>query len=222
MTTDCIDRFRRQVETVLEDLDQDDIALIPTTKGLTAIIDKKHEAAVKSYRWHVSKTGRENIYAVTNMNGRKVSLQRIIRMLGDESLSLAETKYITFANKCSLDCREANLVSRADRTSVMRNRRPRQDASSQFKGVRKAKKSTRGERWSAWIQFEKDDVLNLGTYENEKDAAAAYDAASFLFFEGSGFLNFPDEPPTAEAIEAVTLSYARYKHRRARKKQKSD
>jgi len=209
---DTVAELRRRVASIAGTLDENDFALIPTTRDLFAIVDKKHEEAVCGHRWYAVISRENHVYAVADIGGHRVSLQRLIYLLDDPKLTLEEAKQISFENKCSFDCRKINLIDRVGRKAVMRNRRAKSTSTSKYKGVRKRKSSTGKTYWDAVIKIDRGH-LYLGQFDSEVLAATTYDAAAFIFFEGAAFLNFPNERPSPDALETVGLRYARFRHR---------
>lgn len=212
---DAVAELRKQVAAIAGTLDKSDFALIPTTRGLFAIVDKRHEQAASGHRWYAVISRENHVYAVADINGRRVSLQRLIYLLDDPALTLEEAKQISFENKCSFDCRKANLIDRLGRKAVMRNRLGKSNSTSKYKGVRKREDARGNPCWDANIKIDQGH-LYLGRFDDEVLAAKTYDAAAFLFFAGAAFHNFPDEPPSLDAVENVRLRYARFRHRAAR------
>lgn len=212
---DLIEKAAKTVSRIAAVLPADDFAVVPTSRGLSALIDPKFEKQVMQYRWYANITGPEHLYAVADIGGQRISLQRLIRHYISGGKSFDEIKQITFKNKCSLDCRASNLIERIGRQSVMRNRRGKRNTASKFKGVRRRRKTDGTISWGAFIRLNDGDLF-LGRYEDERYAAEVYDAAAFLFFEGSGFLNFPDRPPNMEAVDEVRVRYERFKLKLAR------
>jgi AP2 domain len=67
-------------------------------------------------------------------------------------------------------------------------KKPPKPMSSQYKGVM----LTRTRRWLAYIGSQENRKY-LGTYDSEREAAAAYDRAAREFYGEFCRLNFPDE-----------------------------
>lgn len=208
--SDELIKIRASITKIYLSLDEGEAAQIPITKNLCAIVDQKFEARVLQYRWFANVNNGDNVYAVANVRGQRISLQRLIKHFTNEARSIKDIKGITFRNKHSLDCRAVNLVEVTGQQSVMRNRRAKKTSSSQYKGVRKRIGIDTSLRWSASIRISEGDLF-LGTYEQEKQAAAAYDAAAFLFFAGSANLNLPERTPSLDALSNASARYAKLK-----------
>lgn len=207
-----ISDFRNTLISIYLTLNEREVAQIPTTRGLFAIVDVEFAEKVMRHRWYANLTGNGHVYAVADIKGKRVSLQRLIRHYLDESRPVKDIVGVTFKNKCSLDCRASNLVEIDGRQSMMRNRKPKKTSASKYKGLRKRSRSNGSIRWDVGIRIPEGD-LYLGSYDNEEHAAIAYDAAAFLFFAGSAKLNFPDSPPSFDALANASARYARLKNK---------
>lgn len=214
--TDHLVELRETLLEIVATLDKDKIAQIPTTRDLFAVVDRGFEARITQYRWYANVSYPGHVYAVADINGKRVTLQRLVRHLVNEEKPVSEIKQVTFRNKCCLDCRASNLIERSGRQSVMRNRRGKSNSSSAYKGVRKRTMTKGSQKWSATIRIDEGDLF-LGTHDDERYAAQVYDAAAFLFFSGSALLNFPEQALNMDAVEVVRDRYARFKVKLARK-----
>lgn len=206
--------LRADVERIYADLDPTQVACIPLTRGLCALVDKRFELRVNKHRWYANGNQPEHIYAVADVGGHRVSLQRLIRHYAEEGSKLAEVKNVSFHNKCPLDCRLSNLLAKTDRQAMMQNRRRKRTSSSDYKGVKRIKNRIGGFYWSASIHIDEGDV-SLGTYDTQEFAAEVYDAAAYTFFGASAHRNFPDTVPSQDALQTVGLRYARFKIKRS-------
>lgn len=132
-------------------------------------------------------------------------MQRLIYTLINPDADITTTKHVSFANKCTLDCRSFNLRDRPNRVAAMRNRRKKRGSSSQFKGVRRKENNSGAVSFAASIGARKGAVVYLGQHHSETFAAEVYDAAATVLFEGAAHFNFPDSTPSSEAVhEAVS------------------
>ena len=175
----------------------DDISMIPTTRGLEAIVDFKHKTQVARYRWWAVVAGGNHVYATAQIADKRVTLQRYITHLENPTVPISNIKQVSFANKVSLDCRSANLVNRVGRQAAMRNRLPKRNTTSKFKGVHKAVQNNTV-KWRSQIKWDLGS-MSMGTYDDEITAARMYDAAAFYLFDGAALYNFPNEKPSIEA-----------------------
>lgn len=206
---EIITSVRQAVASLTSTLDPENDALISTTRGLEAIVDRRFLTEISRYRWYAV-IGRGHIYAVTDISGRRVSLQRLAYQLSNPDLTFDEVKHVSFINKIAFDCRVANLTDRVGRQAVMRNRRPKRETSSKYKGVRAGTKSDGSTIWRTQIKADFGS-MSLGTYVDEEQAARVYDAAAFLLFGGSALYNFPGSVPDADTLSSVARHIARRK-----------
>lgn len=207
---------RQKVEDFAKNLDAENVSMIPTSRGLKVIVDRKFAKQVNGHRWFANIPQPDHIYAVADIGGQRISLQRLIMLLAHPEKTDNDTKQISFKNKFSFDCRLENLLEIVGRQSVMRNRKPKRNSSSQYKGVMKKQRTNGAIFWRAQIKNDFGSI-SLGSFDDEKWAAMVYDAAAFLLFDGSGYYNFPDQRPDLIALELARIRIARFQIRKARK-----
>lgn len=191
-------------------------ALVPTTRGLEAIVDAKYYDQLRAIRWYALISPPDHVYAVADIEGRRVSLHQYVLSLAIPDKAIEDIQHVTFQNKFSLDCRLENLITKYDRQSVMRNRRGKRNTTSNFKGVRKAIRRNGEEYWRTQIHDGKSSI-SLGSYDNEEWAAKVYDAAAYLVFDGVAYYNFPDNVPDVEAVQEAAMRLARFRAKKAQK-----
>ena len=155
---------------------------IKLTQGKYAIIDDEDFGRINKYKWHaVYQHG--DWYAiryVKKLNGKQVN-QFMHRFI----LNTPEKLKTDHRNHNTLDNRKCNIRICTDAQNSM-NRQPCQHTSSQYKGVY----WDRGrKKWRAHIR-PNNKHLNLGHYNNEIDAAYAYDIAAKELFGEFAYLNF--------------------------------
>lgn len=204
-----IDQIRAQVSQTFSKLDEREFALIPTSRSMWAIIDRRFLTEVERYRWFAVVAYADHVYAVADVEGKRVSLQRLVLHLNDTAKSIAEIKQVSFENKNSFDCRLSNLSYRVGRQAVMRNRRKKRGSASKFKGVRKAPQP---DTWMVEIKGDNGRVY-LGAYKDERYAAAVYDAAAFQLFKGAAHFNLPDDGGNPDAIREAAVRIERHNAR---------
>ena len=146
-----VEYMRGQVRLIADSLDPSEFALVRTSRDLEAIVDRRFEWAVREHRWYSLVSENDQIYAVADVQGKRISLQRLVYGLANPQIPFPETNYVSFANKIGLDCRLSNLEKRVGRRAVMRNRRPKRNTSSRFKGVIKLVGGNGEVRWKTGI-----------------------------------------------------------------------
>lgn len=209
---DIVAETRLAVGHLTRELNSSEFAEVETSRGLRAIIDPQFYNDVMQHRWFAVISKQEHIYAVADIQAKRVTLGRYIY-----SLAFGEAvKHVAFKNKVSFDCRVSNLVNRVGRQSVMRNRKPKRGTTSRFKGVRVRINANGGKKWAAQIKSD-DGNIHLGTFAEEKRAAEIYDAAAFRLFDGAAFYNFPNVEPTAAALAEADLRIMSFRAKKARK-----
>jgi len=183
-------RYKREIYDLIEDLDPNDIEVVPMTKGYQAIVDRKYSLAVRKYNWFAAETS-ASVYAksggIAVNDGRQVQvgLHNFIVSVFLHGKYVLGLKHTTFNNKNPLDCRLSNLLNGNDRRTVMRNRIGKRGLSSKYKGVHKDTPHFR-------VQIHDGDTqIYLGKYDNELTAAAIYDSAAFIIFGAAAHYNLP-------------------------------
>ena len=99
--TDIVEVTRQKVNDLAKSLDAESISRIPTTRDLEVIVDRKFARQVDAYRWYAHIPQADNIYAVADVNGKRISLQRLIVALSHPEKTLKEINHISFKNKFS-------------------------------------------------------------------------------------------------------------------------
>ncbi len=148
---------------------------IKLTRGMTAIVDDEYRHLSK-FKWLAS--GRKFPYAVRTESGKCIRMHRLI-------LNAQDGQLVDHINGNTLDNRVKNLRI-ITRSGNSRNKRP--TGSSRFLGVCKRANG----KWFASIKVDKKYVY-LGLFENEIDAAKAYDDAIDKFKIEYGRKNFPEQ-----------------------------
>jgi|HubBroStandDraft_2_1064218.scaffolds.fasta_scaffold00039_36 hypothetical protein len=165
---------------------------IPLTQGKFALVDADRFAELNEFTWFAAKATKSGeLYACRGIveNGRSLRTQSLHRQV----LDITDPGiHVDHKNGKTLDCRRNNLRV-ATRSGNGANRRKfrthkGQKWSSKYKGV--TFRPTEGNRWLAMIRF--NDVRHrIGLFDDEIDAAKAYDAAARNNFGEFACLNFP-------------------------------
>ena len=156
--------------TISEYREVDGVGYVATSNGTPAKIDHEDYDKIKDNNYFCM-----NGYAYTSDTG-KVPMHRII--MGEMG------ERIDHINHDTMDNRKCNLRI----CSVAQNRhnsKPNKNTSSKYKGVSFAKDRN---LWRSRIRI-KDVLYSLGQYEDEEDAAIAYNVAAQLFFGEFAYLN---------------------------------
>lgn len=148
-----------------------DVAFVPLTQGLVAIIDASDAPLAAFHNWCAT-INKSVTYAVRSAskdepNHRaRILLHRVIMSAPDDLL-------VDHINGDGLDCRRANMRL-ATFAENARNQRRRITNTSGFKGVSYVKESG---KWQARIRFA-GARENLGYFATREEASAAYVEAS--------------------------------------------
>lgn len=148
------------------------------------IIDVEDLQKVINYHWFPVK-GRKTYYAKANHFGCRVWAHRII--LGNKIS--AELNQIDHINHNGLDNRKCNLRLCNNQQNHFNISKRRCNTTSQYKGV---SWSSDRNKWMACIALN-GKTKNLGRFDNEIDAAKAYNEASKQYFGEFANLNKIEE-----------------------------
>ena len=172
-----------------------DIRLIPLTRGKVAIVDKADYDWLIQYKWYANKKA-AGFYAATHIGPKLIYMHRLIMQSPTKNSTLRTQHYpcrlgdgfvVDHIDRNSLNNRRSNL-RRCTQGQNLFNQRPR-NGSSKYKGVSWNKKQ---KQWSAAIE-KNNKQFHLGYFNNEKDAAMAYDAKAKELFGQFAYLNFTND-----------------------------
>jgi len=151
---------------------------VPLTRGKFAVVDAEDYYRLIRYRWHAvfnSKT----FYAARIKAGKTIKMHREIT--GAPGHLVVDHIDRDGLNNCRGNLRVCSAVQN------FRNTGSTAGASSKYKGVHWHKKKN---KWAAAIQYNKK-VYHLGYFEDQVDAAKAYDIKAGEYFGEFAYLNFP-------------------------------
>lgn len=153
---------------------------------IPVIIDAEDVDKVREYCWYVHKNG-NNFYCMTSIylgNGKQKAL--LLHRLILDSPDL----FIDHINHIGLDNRKSNLRVVTNQENQM-NRKPNKNSSSKYKSVYWHKRKS---KWYVQIRFNSKRI-HIGYFDNEVQAALAYDAKAMELFGEYAKLNFPLNKP---------------------------
>lgn len=152
---------------------------IPLTRGRFTLVDADDYWRFSSFKFCLQHT-QKIPYASARVRGPRRFLHRLI-------MSPRPGRMVDHINHDGLDNRKANLRC-CTRQQNGFNRRPLKNTSSKYKGVRRDK---RNNKWIAAIRLNYKRTI-IGAFDDEIDAAKAYDQHAKKTFGPFAYLNFPD------------------------------
>jgi hypothetical protein len=181
--TDSCRNFRakrpKPVRTVPPDPPDDSVRYIALTKGRYAIVDAADYEVLNRYRWCVSGKG-SRAYAVRCHKGTHISMHRFL-------MKPPKGMVVDHINGNGLDNRRSNLRICTQQQNLY-NSRPK-GKSSRFKGPCWDKSR---QKWIVIIRYEGRN-MQIGRFDDEVEAARAYDRKAYELFGEYAWLNFPEE-----------------------------
>jgi hypothetical protein len=153
----------------------DEIRYIPLTRGLFAIVNAADYDWLSGFKWHAT-SGRK-AYACFARKDKVIYMHRLI-------MNPPEGKFVDHVNGNSLDYRRCNLRNCTKAQNAWN--RPAFGGTSRFKGVHRDKDG----RWKAGIRVGGRQTF-IGVFDDEVEAARAYDRKARELFGEFAYLNFP-------------------------------
>jgi len=157
---------------------------IRLTKGYVALVDDVDYERVNQYRWRAAKsrTG-DIIYAIrTTLKAERADRRRTSQLMHRFILGLgpasADSRFADHKNHNGLDNRRSNLRIVTNQLNSRNRLKWSRPSTSRFKGV--TRRADNG-KWRAGIRIN-GKRQNLGQYDSEEAAHAAYVAAAKQLF----------------------------------------
>ena len=107
-------------------------------------------------------------------------------------------KWVDHIDRNQLNNRKSNLRKCTPSQNMM-NRTKAEQTTSKYKGVHLNPKLN---KWAVEVKCE-GKRINLGLFENEEEAARAYDAKALELFGEFAAINFPEEHPEANPVSTL-------------------
>lgn len=156
---------------------------IPLTQGYEAIVDDEDYATLSAHKWCIQQYKDKNrstkVYAKRSYNSKQVTMHRFI-------LSPPKGVSVDHINGNGLDNRRENLrLSTKQQNAANRPKDRVKNATSKYKGVYFNKATN---KWIARIHVDGKGI-HLGSFLDEKQAAAVYNEAAIKSFGEFACLN---------------------------------
>jgi hypothetical protein len=188
----------------------DSVRMIPLGDGFYAYVDAADYEWLSRWTWHVYGDG----YAGRREKGKFIAMHREI--MQPPKGMLVDHIDANKANNCRFNLRVCTYAEN------QHNKRKQHGAVSRFKGVTYSK---RYDKWCAHCRT-KGEPCHVGYYDDEVEAARAYDRAAVERFGEFARLNFPNEWPPERRAQVHALYQASSVEREGKgkrtKKRKSD
>lgn len=160
---------------------------IGLSRGEYAIVDAKDYGWLSKHNWYVLE-GQRTLYAYRRVRVRKGGKQGAISM-HREIMGAAAGELVDHVNHNGLDNRRANLRKATRAQNAQNRRKPRVKSKSIYKGLSWQKGQG---KWSVRLQAN-GEHRSFGVFQDEREAAKAYDEAARKYHGEFAVLNYPDE-----------------------------
>jgi hypothetical protein len=181
--------------------------LIPLPKGLFAIVSPQDYDRLAAYKWLFNKKG--NLCYSYRYERSKTAPKKQIRIpMHRHILAPPDDLLVDHRNHNGLDNRPSNLRIATPAENGYNKRKPDAPSSSRFKGVCWAKREA---KWRAQGKLNSRQFL-IGYFDNEHDAARAYDEWAKQAFGQFAELNFPPPRKGLSDKASFRLCYGDHKY----------
>jgi hypothetical protein len=160
---------------------------IPLSRGKYALVDPADYDRLIEHKWHTV-GARGTFYAVRN-TGQRIGEKRIVLKMHRAVLKVPDGMFVDHINHNGLDNRRANLRP-ATQAQNARNRRKVHGGNyhSKYRGLTWYKHQ---KQWAVRIMVNRQAKF-IGYFDDERDAAKAYDTAAKKYHGRFAALDFSD------------------------------
>jgi len=138
-------------------------------KVAIAIVDAKHYEMINQYRWYLKSNG--YVFSTTRIIwGKQWNLSNFVMLLEGRFVEGLECDH---NNRNKLDNRVSNLDMVTPSENLMNRAKLENKTCKHFRGVSWCK---RDRKWCSSITYNRESI-NLGGYDDQEEAAIAYDIA---------------------------------------------
>jgi hypothetical protein len=159
---------------------------IPLTRGKFAIVDTEDYARLATYKWHLA-IGTSSSYAARWHRSEHCKQRKKIWM-HRQIISVPEGMVCDHINRNGLDNRKANLRPATVSQNLSNRAKRKTKTRSKYKGLEWDRIQR---KWKARIQMNNRKIY-IGAFDNEREAAKAYDKKARQLFKEFACLNFPE------------------------------
>lgn len=156
---------------------------IRLTQGKFAIVDSDDYMRLNRYKWYAARGG-NSFYAVRGKWSKYPRKRRTISM-HNLIIPIPDGYIADHINHNGLDNRNKNLRAATQAQNARNARYPKENCSSKYRGVCYNKQT---KKWRAIIVFNRKR-RQIGYFQDEKEAARAYDREAKKFFGEFAILN---------------------------------
>ncbi len=157
---------------------------IPLTQGKYAIIDLDDFERLNKHKWYAVR-GKNTFYAARTI---RVGKKRISIKMHREVIHPPDHLFVDHINRNGLDNRKVNLRPATHVQNSWNTRKSRRPAYSKYRGITFRKGP---QKWAAMIRVAGNKIF-LGSFEDELEAAKAYDEAAKKYHGEFASLNFEE------------------------------
>ncbi|MFH1369888.1 MAG: HNH endonuclease [Planctomycetota bacterium] len=183
----------------------DAFRIIPLTKGLVAIVSPEDYERVAAFKWYADK--HDNSWYANRWTRSKANPKKQYRIrMHREILCPPDCLFVDHRNHNGLDNRRSNLRIATLAQNGCNKRKTASSCTSRFKGVCWWKK---GSKWRAQGRLSGKQKI-IGYFDNELDAAKAYDAWAKQAFGQFAALNFPQPKTDPLGDWSFKICYGQY------------